>query len=182
MNEKMNTSRKRYAKTEQVQTTTEPVSASVVKKKRDPSEPVNCLSITAGELGMIGIKSGINYRWSERGDVTEVEYQDIIAAIRSSASFVMKPYFIIQDSDIVDEFPQVKKIYDKMYTKGDLEDIFRLPVGEMKKAILGLPDGAKETIKHIAATKISNGTLDSIKKIRVIDEIFDTELLSLTKL
>ena len=69
-----------------------------------------------------------------------------------------------------------------MYTKGDLEDIFRLPASEMKKAILELPEGAKETIKHIAATKLSNGTLDSIKKIRVIDEIFETELLSLTKL
>ncbi len=175
------TAQKSVAKAEQVQKS-EPVSVSIKKKKWNPSDPVNCVSITAGELGMIGIKSGINYRWAERGDVTEVEYQDVIAAIRSSTTFVMKPYFIIQEPDIVDEFPQIKKIYDKMYTKGDLEDIFRLPAGEMKKAILELPEGAKETIKHIAATKLSNGTLDSIKKIRVIDEIFNTELLSLTNL
>lgn len=175
------TAQKSVTKAEQVQKS-EPVSVSMKKKKWNPSDPVNCVSITAGELGMTGIKSGINYRWAERGDVTEVEYQDVIAAIRSSTTFVMKPYFIIQELDIVDEFPQIKKIYDKMYTKGDLEDIFRLPASEMKKAILELQEGAKETIKHIAATKLSNGTLDSIKKIRVIDEIFETELLSLTKL
>lgn len=175
------TAQKSVTKAEQVQKS-EPVSVSMKKKKWNPSDPVNCVSITAGELGMIGIKSGINYRWAERGDVTEVEYQDVIAAIRSSTTFAMKPYFIIQEPDIVDEFSQIKKIYDKMYTKGDLEDIFRLPASEMKKAILELPEGAKETIKHIAATKLSNGTLDSIKKIRVIDEIFETELLSLTKL
>ena len=178
-----NTTRKNNVK-EQAQNTTESVSMSkaVAKKKRDPSEPVDCVSITAGELGMTGIKSGINYRWAELGDTTEVEYQDIIAAIRSHTSFVMMPYFIIQDEAIVAEFPQIKEIYDKMYTGRDLEDIFRLPVGEMKCTILRLPEGAKETVKHIAATKLSNGTLDSIKKIRVIDEIFDTELLSLTKL
>lgn len=179
MNEKSNISRKRNTKVEQAQATTEPVSASVAKKKHDPSDPISCVSITAGELGMTGSKSGIKYRWAERGDTTEVAYQDIIAAIRSGESFVMKPYFIIQDSDIVEEFPQIKKIYGKMYTGRDLEDIFRLPIGEMKRTILELPDGAKETIKHIAATKISDGTLDSIKKISAIDEIFDTELLSL---
>ena len=79
-----NTTRKNNVK-EQAQNITESVSMSkaVAKKKRDPSEPVDCVSITAGELGMTGIKSGINYRWAELGDTTEVEYQDIIAAIRS---------------------------------------------------------------------------------------------------
>lgn len=182
MNEKTNSSRKRNVKIEQAQSITESVIVSATKKERKPSDPVKCVSITAGELGMIGIKSENRYRWGERGDVTEVEYRDIVAAIHSNSSFVMKPYFIIQDSDIVNDFPQIQKVYTKMYTKGDLEDIFKLPIGEMKKTILELPDGAKETIKHIAATKISNGTLDSIKKIRAIDEIFDTELLSLTKL
>ena len=178
-----NTTHKNNVK-EQTQRTTESVSMSKVneKKRRDPSEPINCKSITAGELGMTGIKTGISYLWAERGDVTEVEYQDIVAAIRSGKSFIFKPYFIIEDDDIVAEFPRIKEIYDKMYTGKDLEDIFRLPVGEMKRAILELPEGAKETIKHIAATKLSNGTLDSVKKIRIIDEIFDTELLCLTNL
>ena len=182
--EKKNSPRKGVSKSQQVQTTTEP--ASVVKKteKRQyaPSDPIDCISITAGELGMTGLKSGISYRWAERGDVTEVEYQDIVAAIRSHKSFVVKPYFVIQDEDLIDEFPQLKKIYEKMYSLKDLEDVFRLPLGEMKKVILELPDGAKETIKHIAATKMTDGSLDSVKRIRIIDEIFNTELLSLTNL
>ena len=63
--------------------------ASVPKKPVYTNEtPIPCLSIVSGELGMQGIKSGINYRWAERGDVTDVEYQDLIAAIRSNASFI----------------------------------------------------------------------------------------------
>ena len=34
------------------------------------------------------------------GDVTEVEYQDLVAAVRSSVSYVMKPYFIIEDNSL----------------------------------------------------------------------------------
>ena len=47
----------------------EPKAAAQVKtakKKFASDEGIECVSITSGELGMIGIKSGINYRWADR--------------------------------------------------------------------------------------------------------------------
>ena len=52
----------------------------------------------------------------------------------------------------------------------------------MKATIMKLPEGAKNSIKHIASQLISDGTLDSVKKIKTLDEIFDTELSIMTGL
>jgi len=151
-------------------------------KKYKATDVIPCMSITAGELGMEGIKSRINYRWSEQGDITEVEYQDLLAAIRQNNNFIVKPYFIIQDEELLSQFPQVKKIYDSMYSGRDLKDILKLRPAEMRAAIIALPDGAKEAIKNIASSQISSGQLDSVRKIKFLDELFGTELMLMTEL
>lgn len=151
-------------------------------KKFAADEGVDCESITTGELGLIGHKTHINYRWADRGDVTQVEYQDLVAAVRSNATHIFKPLFIIRDDDFIAQFPQVAKAYDAMYTVKDLRDVLRMPVGQMKTVVKSLPDGAKESLKTLAATMINNGSLDSIQKVKALDEIFDTKLMLLTEL
>ena len=165
---------------------------TVVKKtletKKDPrkyeaTEGIRCRSITSGGLYMEGIKSRIVYEWADNGDVTEVEYQDLVAAIRSNVTYISKPYFIIEDEDIVAQFPQINKIYESMYSVKDLRDVLTdLSAKDMKATILNFPDGAKESIKHIASQMISAGTLDSVQKIKILDEIFGTRLMLMTEL
>ena len=152
-------------------------------KKFEATDGIPCRSITSGGLYMEGIKSHIVYEWSDDGDVTEVEYQDIVAAIRSNASYINKPYFIIEDKDIITQFPQLNKIYASMYSIKDLKDVLtKTTPNEMKATILSLPDGAKESIKNTASQMISKGTLDSVQKIKILDEIFNTELMLMTGL
>ena len=155
-----------------------------VKKPREfkDTDPVKCVSIVAGELGMIGIKSRINYRWAGRGDVTEVEYQDLVAAIRSSKKHIYKPYFIITDDEFLAQFPLVEKVYSSMFSFKDLNEVLLLPANQMKQAILSLPEGARESIKNIASSAIKNGSLDSVARIKVLDEIFDTKFMLMTEL
>lgn len=160
---------------------TEKVSKAEPKKFRE-TEAIDCVSITAGELGMIGIKSGINYTWAGRGDVTAVEYQDLVAAIRSGKKHISAPYFIIQDDDFLAQFPQVAEVYSSMLSYKDLKDILNLDVNSMKKVIKELPTGAKESIKNIASSQISKGLLDSVQKIKALDEIFDTRFMLMTEL
>ena len=152
------------------------------KKKFVATDPITCVSITAGELGMIGIKSKINYRWVGRGSETEVEYQDLAAAVRSSKKHIFKPLFIIQDEDFLAEFPKVKEVYSSIYSVKDLKEIFKMTPTQMKKLIPSLPDGAKESVKHLASEMIKNGTLDSVSKIKVLDEIFNTKFMLMTEL
>lgn len=170
---------------ESVENTEEPETKVVTKKtkKYEATDGIPCRSITPGGLYMEGLKSHILYEWADNGDVTEVEYQDLVAAIRSNLSYIQKPYFIIEDEYIVSQFPQIVKIYDSMYSIKDLKDVLTtLSPKDMKATILTLPDGAKESVKHIASQMISNGTLDSVQKIKYLDEIFNTKLMLMTEL
>jgi len=156
--------------------------AKTEKKKFNPTDVIECVSLVSGELGMVGLKSGINYSWFGRGEVVEVEYQDLAAAIRSGKKHITQPFFIIKDSDFIKEFPQIEKIYSAMYSLNDLKDVFKMTPASMKKTILSLPIGAQESIKNIAASMIQAGTLDSVQKIKVLDEIFDTKFMLMTEL
>ena len=155
---------------------------TVVERNYEATDPIKCVSITSGELGMIGIKSGINYRWACRGDVTEVEYQDLVAAIRSGKKHITAPFFIIDDKDFLKKWPQVEKNYASMYSIKDLTDVLKLDAASMKKTILNLPTGARESIKNIASTMITKGQLDSVQKIKVLDEIYDTKFMLMTEI
>ena len=133
-------------------------------KKYDKEDVIPCKSITNGKLLVDGEKSGILYRWADYGDIEEIEYQDLIYMIRAHRVSVYKPRFIIQDEEFVAQHK-------------DLKDILNLPVAQMRKAIEELPEGAFESIKGVAASMIHSGQYDSVKKIKVLDEIFDTKLL-----
>ena len=69
-----------------------------------------------------------------------------------------------------------------MYTTQDLREIFNLTPSQMKNVILTLPEGAKQSIRNMAASMIEKGTLDSVQKIKILDEIFDTKLMLMTEL
>lgn len=147
------------------------------KKKFDKEDGILCRSITVGALFLDGMKSKNSYVWSTYGDVTEVEYQDLSAMVRSrNNGYIYGPLFVIEDDDFINEFPVLKKFYDDQYTVKELEGILNLSINDMIATIRSLPKGAFESLKSIASTKVVNGELDSIRKVKALDEIFGTEL------
>ena len=164
-------------------TTAKPQAAKEVVKESAPakkvfkdSDGILCRSITQGGLFMEGAKTHMLYEWVDYGDKTFVEYADLAAAVRIKSSFIFSPLFIIEDEDFIDEFTQLKKFYTENYTVQDLEAIIHMPVDKMTEEISALPKSAVESMKVIAASAITDGTLDSVKKIKVLDEIFGTNL------
>ena len=146
------------------------------KKKFSDSDGILCRSITQGGLYMEGAKTHMLYEWVEYGDITYVEYADLAAAVRVKSSYVFNPMFIVDDEDFIEEFSQLKKFYTENYTAHDLESILFLPVDEMLVEIAALPKSAIESLKVLAASSINDGTLDSVKKIKSLDEVFGTNL------
>ena len=151
--------------------------AKVEKKKFEASDPIPCKSITSGELFMVGAKSKLLYKWADYNDVQEVEYQDLLYDVRTGNSFSKYPRFIVLDEDFVNQNSQLDAIYNSLYSKNDLREILNLPASEIKGVVSQLPKGAKESLKSIVATGIMNGTFDSVSKIKVMDEIFGTQML-----
>lgn len=161
---------------EVVETTVKERKTKPKKKHFEPSDGVLCRSITQGGLFMDGEKTQIPYKWSDYGDEIEVEYRDLVAAVRRKSPFVFHPYFVVIDDDFIAEFPQLADFYEKAYSIRDLKEILKLPNNEMIAQLKQLPKGALDSFKSIASTQVANGKLDSVKKIKALDDFFDTDL------
>ena len=84
---------------------------------------------------------------------------------------------LIDNDDIVSNYKNIQEMYDNLYDKDDLMKILTLPSDKMKDVILQLPDGVKKTIQSMAITAIERKELDSVQRIKTLDEIFGTQLL-----
>lgn len=152
------------------------VTESKVKKEHDPADNIPCRSVVSGVLVLEGSKTKMPYSWSDYGDVTEVEYRDLVPLISEKSGYVFNPFFIIDDESVVEEFPFLQKFYNDNYSIKELSDILELSVNEMTEQIKALPVSAIESLKKIAAVQVSSGQIDSISKIRALDNIFGTDL------
>ena len=162
---------------QEVEVKPEPVKEVKVEKKVfDEKESIICRSVVSGGLYMDGAVSKMPYTWTDFGDEVGVEYRDLVAATKMKNSYVMKPFFVIMDSDFINEFPFLKQVYEGQYSIKDLANVLTLPVDDMVEEIKKLPPNIKDTLKGIASTWVSNGRLDSFKKIKALDNILDTDL------
>lgn len=178
---------KEMTKKRQSNTTTKKVEEPVVVeevvekksvRKFDASDGVLCRSVTQGHLAMEGSKTNMLYEWDDYGDETEVEYRDLVACVRSGrlSEYIYHPYFIICDDDFINEFPQLEKFYTENYSLKDLQNILKMPIDEMLTEIRRLPKGAVDSLKNLASTWVAKGKIDSVKKIKALDDEFGTDL------
>ena len=152
------------------------------KKKWEKNDSVLCHSIMTGGTYMEGIKTKKLYVFESFGASDEVEYQDLVAAINTNSAFVFLPMIIIDDEEFIQSNARIKKFYNDMYSPKDLSKILNLSISNMVEILPKLPLGAQESLKSIATTKIANGTLDSVSKIKALDDFFGTQMMLLTGL
>lgn len=155
-------------------TSKKPVTKS--SRKFAPDDMITCRSVTYGELLLTGIKSKLLYTWANYNDTTEVEYQDLQALKSTKSSYLFKPRFVIEDEELVEQW---EKDFGDMYKNIidiDVEDLFKLPLNQFKSKLKKSPKGVQQAVKNLAGEKILNGSLDSLAKIKAIDEILGTDL------
>lgn len=150
----------------------------VSTKKFKSNDLIPCRSMVCGGLYITGAKTKFPYSWADYGDVQDVEYQDLNHMVRSRKDkSIYTPRIIVEDEDFINQNAQLKEFYDSLYTTTDLREIIDLPVAKMKSVVEKLPEGAKNSLKGIVSTMIDDNRLDSVQKIKVLDEIFGTQML-----
>ena len=145
-------------------------------RKFEPDDLIVCRSITFGELLLTGKKSKLLYSWANYGDTTEVEYQDLQALKSTRSSYLFKPRFIIEDEELVEQWGKDFGDIYKNIEDVDAEDLLKLPVAQLRSKLKKASKGVQLAVKNIAGDKILNGSLDSLAKIKAIDEILGTDL------
>ena len=155
------------------------IASPVYKKEFKNDDLIPCKSVTSGELLMPGKRTGRLYRWADCDDIEYVEYQDLLYSTRSRSQYVFEPFFLILDDDFIEQNKELNKVYDGLYSYNELSELLNKPADALKTIVPGLPKGIRDALKGIVATGITNGTFDSVKKIKVFDEIFETDMLRL---
>lgn len=155
-------------------------SSSNTTKEYSPEDTIPCRSVTEGGLFLGGTKSEILYRWSGYGDVQEVEFQDLRALLSKNSEYLFRPAFIIDDEYLLSlpKWSKLNDLYEQMFETEDLDRLFSLPNNDFKHAIQSVPAKFKYTIITAAGSRIANGELDSLTKIKALDEVFGTDLVA----
>lgn len=166
-------------------TTNPTVEEENVKKEQvkefAPHDGIVCRSVWAGGLN-ITCRSGNFYEFKDYGSTAAIEYQDLTALVRKRSEHIFTPRIIIDDEDFLNEFPQIKDFYSKVYSEGDLKSILKLPPKQMSEAIEKLPEAVLPTIRSLAATMVGNGEIDSVRTIKTLTTIFGADFNLLSEL
>lgn len=151
------------------------------KKEYKPNDLIPCTSVTVGELICIGPRTGQRYNAFGYGDKIQIEYQDLMALKMKHSSYLYMPYLTIDDEELLSlpTWKDVKEIDVKVYMTDDLNKFFNLPLNQMKSILKKSPNGFKDAVRVMAMTKLDAGELDSINRIKMLDEVLGTDFQSL---
>lgn len=152
------------------------------KKVFEQTDRIKCYSVTQGGLYVEGAKTKQQYAFSDYGDETEIEYRDLVGLVQAKSDYLYHPYFIVDDDDFIVEFPQLEKFYTDAYGVQDLVAVLDLPIDQMLEKLNKLPSGAKENLKVLASSQVADGRLDSVRKIKALNEFFGIDLNMIAEL
>lgn len=158
----------------------EPKATPKQPRQYNQNDLILCRSVTAGWLGVSG-KSGQYYTFTNAGDYQEIEYQDLFALKSRHSRYLFDPLFVIEDQELLENprWSDLKQFYEeKVFTVEDVDEVLNLPLIKFKSVLPNLPKGLAKTLQVRVATKIENGTFDSLNKIKAIDEVFGTDFTS----
>lgn len=151
---------------------------SVAPKKKvfKDGDVVRVASVVAGRLVYVDDVTGNKYTWLSFGDVEEVEYSDLLRMIKKR-QILFKPSAIVLDKEVIEQNKVLSELYSSLYTPKEIREILQLEPNQLKSKLESLPENVKENVKNVASVMIGKGTLDSVAKIKVLDEVFGTKLL-----
>lgn len=146
----------------------------------DEQDLIVCRSVTEGELYLGGKNSGMLYVWSGYGDTREVEFRDLKALLYANSNYLKRPLIVIDNDELLElpRWRELKPLYEKLFGLENMNVIFNKNNEKFRETLEMLPDGLKNSVKVAAAERIENGELESLTKIKILDEVLGTDLVA----
>lgn len=151
------------------------VSQPTEKKDLPLHRQVPVMNITNGGLIYVSKRSGAEWRFERYGDVENIELQELLTMRSSQRKFFDEPFILILDEEVV-EFLGLKKSYEKLIKPDSIDEVFNMNNDDFKEVIEKAPRGIKQLIVSRAREKYDNGTFDSIRKIKILNETMKTDI------
>lgn len=172
-----------------VQETTKIKSVSKKKLKLEDDVLISVKSNVYGQLIYINHKTGDETRWEEYGEPQSLSVADLRAMKAKQLDFFKENWITILGIDSADdEYDDVtvEEIYDALmisqYYKSDIPDdigeIFNWSPDKIREILPKLTSSMKTSVIIRANELIENGTLDSISRVKAIEESLNCVLAS----
>lgn len=150
---------------------------SKAKKKVTRDLEVECKNITNGTLVYVSKKTGAEYILEGYGATEIFDVGELITMKSSSPRILNEPWLLIEDDDVID-YLRLRDVYDRISVPLDnIDSFFDKPVSKMRDALDVAPNGIKFLIASRAKTLMNEGVLDSVKKIKLIEDVLQIELI-----
>ena len=139
-------------------------------KTFNPNDEIPCKSVTPWKLTAVGVDKNTVYHWEYFGDIEYIKYRDLQALRRTE--YVTKPYFVILDSDVVNQWKRELGDSYKYFKNIDYpEEYFDMDDDEFEEMLNKSSHWIGEIIKTTAMAMIRAENFPSIKTIRIIDDV-----------
>lgn len=168
------------------QSVKEEVSEKKIPAKLDDSVMIAVKSNVYGELIYVNQRTGDQTVWSGCGDVQVLTMGDLRAMKGTQRSFFVNQWIYIvgvEDSGYEDVTPEyiyrnlmVSQYYKSVLDPDNYAEIFTWKEAKIRDAISYMSEAAKTNLIVAANTSIADGTLDSLKTIRLLEECLGCEL------
>lgn len=157
--------------------------------KFDDSVLVNVQSNVFGELIYENTRTGDKVIWKEFGDIQPMTIGDLRSMRSTQRSFFENNWVYIHDvvdMDYEDAKPEdvykylmISQYYKDVIDPDHFNDIFRMDEDEIRRRVGLMSDGAKMNLVVAANEAIARGRLDSLRKIKTLEEMLGCELASM---
>lgn len=160
------------------------------KLKLDDDVVISVKSNVFGELIYINHKTGDETKWEKMGQTQPLTVGDLRAMKAKQLTFFKENWITIdgiEDADANFENVEVDEIYDALqisqYYKDyicpdNLNVVFNWGVDEIKNKLPRMTKSVKESIAVRANELIKDGILDSISKLKALEEVLGCSLAS----
>jgi hypothetical protein len=177
-----------------VKNETETINANNIKQvekkklKLDDSVSILVSSNVFGLLTYVNHKTGDKYQWSKMGEVQSLYVSDIRAMKSNQQRFLEENWILIEgiadkdeayenvDLDDVYETLQISHYYNNRLCPKNIGDIFNWSATDIREKVPKMNSGVKESLVVRANELIKSGVLDSISKLKALEEVLGCEL------
>lgn len=148
----------------------------IVPKDIDQHMIVTVRNGFQGTLVYVSRKTGERFVWDAFGDEQDMEIGELRNARNSNKAFFVNNWFMFDEPWIVD-YIGMAQYYKFAVSIDDFDDIFENSPEELADVVSGLSAGQKRSVAYRARQKIRDGSIDSNRKIAVLEQCLGTSLV-----
>lgn len=118
------------------------------------------------------------YIWSEVGDENQMTFSQLKVMKNKHIGYFSKNWLMIMDDNASKKLG-VDKYYLDGFTNKDYRILYGSDVEKVEKKLAYISDEEKEKMAKKIITSVSNGDIQNVKIIRLLEKAFDIDLMDL---